>query len=1066
MHPSDRSAPSSVSRRLVVATLVAGLLAGLCAALVPFAPVDARTTTVSWPRAGERPTSTTAAFQPAAPEAVHVEVPCRVLRAAQIRSAGTGAATTVVGSERSGAPGTGFAVLTGADEELRVQVGGRELLRAPVPSGDACGLVLDTDEAGSRVTLGDGTPRAFPGDIVRAVAAFSTQLSPADADGLRVTARTADWFAAASSPAKTALLGLQWLAAAVAAVLLARLAGDRFRRRRGTARVRRARLAAVGTPAGIGRAAADVLVVATLAGWTVLGPLSTDDGFTEAIARNATGTATGDFGNVYRWGNASEAPYTLVIRLVRALAETGVGPLVLRLPSVLAGIAVWLLLSRVALPAVLARHHRRAWVRGTLGVALLAWWLPLNLGGRPEPFAALATTAALCCALRAAARPGLRGGTWTAAAALTAGLALAVTPSAVTVAGPLVLLVPALWRQVTRHGGGGLAVGVAATVAAAGIAAAGLTPVFTGQSLYTVARATEMHQFYGPATPWFQELRRWDYLLGFGTEQGGLGRRVPVLLALALLVAALPLVARGAHRWGPGLRWTPVPLVGLALGFVLLTPAPSKWTHYFGTLAGTGALAAAAGVVLVVTAARRPADPTVRGAAAAGTLAAAVLAALAFSGRNEWFLWSGWGVPRADGPFTPLNSPAVWALVALAVLVVSAAAVHRAGRRAGLGAGRRAGHGRHRTGRDSVARAAAALPAGVVVVALLTGVSVVVASFVVAPVRQGGGYSVGGQLWSELTGRDTCGILDHVTVGVDGGALPAAGGADTLTGFTEGRGWVDAPPRGGLAWGSLDGGPGSTGELRSRWFAVTPGPPDRVLSVDVAGRTGQGNTLELEYARAGSPGPDGRVSLDDTATGAGGTYPAERVQEAVPLDRSGWRTVRVPVSALPVDVDRVRVHAVDTTVGPGGWVAAAAPRVVTSAPVVPMLRDADGPVYVDWSILWAAPCLRDLPAVRAGLVQTPRYLVLGPSSLGFAVDVSFADVAGGSFAAMRRTTTEQVVATRIDTADVPGQADWGAVIRIDTDLAVDAYDVSSAPVRRWGWEGDRSPIGYPALPTP
>ncbi|MYW72194.1 hypothetical protein GTW08_08635 [Pseudonocardia sp. SID8383] len=208
------------------------------------------------------------------------------------------------------------------------------------------------------------------------------------------------------------------------------------------------------------------------------------------------------------------------------------------------------------------------------------------------------------------------------------------------------------------------------------------------------------------------------------------------------------------------------------------------------------------------------------------------------------------------------------------------------------------------------------------------------------------------------------------------------------------------------------------------------------------------------------------MSLDDTATGARGTYPTERVQEAVPLDRPGWRTVRVPVSAFPADVDRVRVHAVDTAVGPGGWVAAAAPRMLTPAPVVPMLRDADGPVYVDWSILWSAPCLRDLPAVRAGLVQTPRYLVLGPSSLGFAVDVSFADVAGGSFAAMRRTTTEQVVATRIDTADDPDQADWGSVTRIDTDLAVDAYDVTSVPVRRWGWEGDRTPVGYPALPAP
>ncbi|OLM19588.1 MULTISPECIES: arabinosyltransferase domain-containing protein [unclassified Pseudonocardia] len=1039
--PTDRPGHGRPpSRALVLATLLSGVLAVVLAALVPFAPVETRDTTVTWPQAGELPSSTTAAFQPTAPESVRVTVPCPVLRAAQDR----GGATTVVSTERPGTPGTGFTVLTDGGD-VRVQAGGRELVREPIPGGDACGVLLTADAGGARVTLGDAAPRSFPGDVVRTVAAFTTDLAPADAEGLQVTARTADWFEAAPTGTKLVLLGLQWASAATALVLLARLAGDRLRRRRGAWRLWRARLAALRTPSGAGRTVADALVVGTLAVWTVIGPLSTDDGFTEAIARNTTGD---DFGNVYRWGNASEAPYTLVIRMVQALAGAGAGPLGLRVPSVLAGIAVWLLLSRVALPAVLPRLHRRAWVRGTLGVALLAWWLPLNLGVRPEPFAALAVTAALCCALRAVARPGGRAGLWTSGAALASGLALAVTPSALTLAGPLLLLVPALWRRFAGRGGPGpraaTLTGAAATVAAAGIAAAGAVVVFTGQSFYTVARATEMHAFYGPAVAWFSEIRRWEYLLGFDNEQGGLGRRLPVLLTIALLVAALPLVARGAHRWTAGLRRTPVPLVGVALGFVLLTPSPSKWTHYFGTLAGVGALAVVAGVALVVAAARRPADATVRGAAAAGTVAAVVLTALVFAGRNDWFLWSGWGVPRLDGPFEPLDSPAVWLLVAVLVLAGTLLAVR------------------------PVPRAAAMLPAGVVVTALVTGVAVVVGSLAVAPLRQDGGYSVGAQMWDELTGRGGCGILDHVTVPRDGGALAAAGGEDTLTGFTEGGGWPQPPPDGGTGWGSRDGGPGTTGELTSRWYSVPAGPPDRELTVDVAGRTGQGNVVELEYARAGSAEPDGALPLDDTATSddARADYPSERVEEATPLDRPGWRGVRVTVGELPEGTDRVRVHAVDDTTDAGGWVAVAAPRLVEPAPVVPMLRDADGPVYVDWSILWSAPCLRDLPAVRAGLVQTPRYLVLGPSSLGFALDVSFTGAAGGSFAAMRRTTTESVIGTRVDTADDPEQDDWGRVTRIDTDLAVDAYDVRSDRVSRWGWEGDRSPLGRPELPPP
>ncbi|MFP5020656.1 arabinosyltransferase domain-containing protein [Pseudonocardia phyllosphaerae] len=1038
--PGSLRAASTASggRRAAITATIAGLVALLLAALVPFAQVITRDTIVTWPQAGEAPSSTTAAFVPAAPESVRITLPCTVLRAADTSDA------TVVSSEPVGKPNIGFTVVAGGGD-VRVLVGGQELVREPLGDGD-CGRVVTADEAGTTVTAANGGTRSFPGAVVRAIGAFATALPAADATGLQVTARTADWFAASPTVLKVVLVVAQWLAAAVAAVLLVRLAGDRVRARPGLRRRLRARLGL----RGLARAAVDVVVLGTLAAWVVLGPLSTDDGFTEAIARNATGA--GDFGNVYRWGNASEAPYTLVLRMVKIFVDAGAGPLELRVPAMVAGALTWLLLSRVALPALLPRHRRRIGVRIVLAVALLAWWLPLNSGVRPEPFAALFAAAALACGLRAAARPGGRTGLWIAGTALASGLALAVTPSSISVAGPLLLLVPALWRRVTRTGG--TRTGVAAAVAAAGVAAAGLVTVFTTQSLYTVSRATQMHAFYGPDVRWYDEVRRWVLLLGFDTEQGGLGRRLPVLLAVALLVAALPLVARGAHHWTPGLRWTPVPLAGLVLGFALLTPAPSKWTHYFGTLAGPGALAVVAGAVLIVGAARaRPHDPTVRGAAASGTLAVVLAAALVFAGRNAWFLWSQWAVPRRDGPFGPLASPALWLVVAL-VLAGAALLLHR---RFPL----------------------PAVPAALTVTALVTGVAVVAGSMVAAPARSGGGYSVAGQLADELTGEPTCGILDHVRLTVDSpGALKTAGGSagsDELRGFTAGKGWAgDAPPDKGPAWGSHSGGGdagtgATTGELTTRWFALPKTRDDQQLAVAVAGRTGQGNTVELQFGRGDDPAPIGTASLDDTRTSPDvrGEYPTERVDELAPLDRPGWRTVPVPRDAAPAGADRVRVHAVDTTTDPAGWVAAAAPRVRTLAPAVPMLRDADGPVYVDWSILWAAPCLRDLPTVRAGLAQTPRYLVLGPSSLGFALDVSFSDGAGGSFAAMRRTTSETGVGTRVDTADDPDRSDWGSISRIDTGrLARDAYDVTSTGVTRWGWQGDRSPLGFPEKPAP
>ncbi|MDN5920862.1 MAG: hypothetical protein L0I76_38140, partial [Pseudonocardia sp.] len=66
---------------LTVAMLLAGVLGLLAAVLIPFAPVSDHDTTVTWPKAGQAPASTTAFFVPYAPESVRVSVPCPVVRA-------------------------------------------------------------------------------------------------------------------------------------------------------------------------------------------------------------------------------------------------------------------------------------------------------------------------------------------------------------------------------------------------------------------------------------------------------------------------------------------------------------------------------------------------------------------------------------------------------------------------------------------------------------------------------------------------------------------------------------------------------------------------------------------------------------------------------------------------------------------------------------------------------------------------------------------------------------------------------------------------------------------------
>lgn len=1065
----------SRSTFLTVATLVAGVLGLLAAVLVPFAPVMDHDTTVTWPKAGQEPASTTAFFVPYAPESVRVTVPCPVVRAGLARNS----PTSLVASDMPGADTTGFTVST-ADGALIVLVGGRQVYREPVPAGDSCGLRLDADGAGTVLRPGAADPVTVPGARVRSVSAFTTDLSGPDASGLQVVARAADWFDVTPTGTKTALQLTQLLLAAGSLALLAwadrHRRGTRGRSRESAARLWRARAAAALSPRAWARRTADLGVLAVLGVWTVIGPLTTDDGFTEGIVRNAAGSDA--FTNYYRWENASEAPFTFVLRLVQPLVEAGANPLALRVPSLVCGLLVWLLLSRVALPALLPRHARAVGVRLLLAGTLLIWWMPFDLGVRPEPFAAVSVTAVLAFVLRAAHRPGRAGLTWLGLAALALGVALATTPSAVAAVGPVLVALPRLWR-LARGGAGGVTALVragAVTAATAALAGVGLVVMFAGQSWYTVSRATEMHAFYGPNVAWYNEIKRYEYLLAFDSEQGGLGRRVPVLLTLALLVAVLPLLARGARRL-PGMGPVPVPVLGLLAGMAMLWLTPSKWTHYFGSLAGTGAATLTAGVVLLAVTARARAEqpagpgrattwagqPAVRLAAGAGAVAVVVAAALAYAGRNTWFVYAHYGVPHEAGPWRPLNTPLPWLLVAGVILLAGALRLPFPG----FGGGR-----------AGIGRMLVRLPGALAVVVTATTVAVLLYSFAVAPGRQAGSYSVGGQMLEHLRGEDTCGLIDDVvsTVDVPGGALAPGPGTPELTGFTSGggyRGKPPSPPGSGSStflWGSSANGAISTGTLTSQWFVLPTVPADRELALNVSGRTAQGNRLALEFARddQGRQTPVGQRVLDDTATAPESQpeYPTDRVVQDSPLFRDEWRPLHLAPSAIPPGADLVRVRATDGATDPGGFIAVTGPRLREVEPVRGQL-DRGGPVFVDWTLLWSAPCVRESPRVAGGLAQAPGTLLKAPANIGFSGEATFVEGIGGSFAPMSDLARESVVPTRLEGSQgSPAYADWGSLVRVGYPIARDAYDTTGTRVQRWGWEGDRTPLGYPERPAP
>lgn len=1095
------------------AALIIGILGVLASLALPFAPVNAERTTVTWPQAGKPAQSTTAFFVPYQPEGVHLRIPCAAVRAGQDR----GSATTLASSDLPGKPTKGFSVST-ADNSLLVLVGGREVYRAPVGGGD-CGVALDAGPHGSSLHVGSRAV-SLPRDHVREVFAFATDLRPDQSAGLRVSAQTANWFQNSPSTAKLLLTGFALLAVLASLVLL--VLGDRSRRRSAGTGVTTGSEGSTGRAAGAGTSRAtatptgaetttgtaagtetsngtepseatagpsaetatttksgggtgkavgtgtgssagteppahrnrftaarqhwpellvDLGILVFLAVWAVLGPLSPDDAFTEGIVRNAL--VTGDFTNYYRWENSSEAPFTLVLHMLQPLVALHADPLLLRLPSAVAGLATWLLLSRAVLPLVLPEHGRRRGVRVLLAVALLVWWLPFDLGVRPEPFIALGTTAVLACVLRATSGAGGPRLTLLGLGALSGGLTVAVNPVGVTALAPVLLLAPRLWRTLQpRDGSRSRLVPWGWCALGACLASVALVAMFADQSLFGAQQATALHRFYGPDVGWFQEIRRYQYLLGFDDYQGGMARRLPVLLTTAVAVCATLLVVRGARRL-PGMRLVPLPIGCLGIGIALLWLTPSKWTHYFGALAGFGGIALTAGVVLLVAAARQWAERReVLLVGGVGTLLTVVAACLAFSGTNTYFLYSHFGVPRDELPFRPLNNPLPWLLL---VAVLLGATLHpRSG------------------GRAATRRMLARMPALVAVVATGSMVVVLLVSFVLAPINQAGSYSVGGQMLAELSGRD-CGIVDHVvtTENAPDGVLKPGGGSDELTAFTAGGGDSGDPPAeaGPNEWGSLGGGAISTGSLTSRWFSAPQVGRGQELAVSASGRTGDGNRLALEFARSTGSGPPqvlGQQVLDDAykERDKRPIYPSDHQIRQEPQANPEWRTLHVAPEQVPPGANRVRVVAQDNTTDPDGWLAVTGPRLLDVRPLRQFLAG-KRPAYVDWSMTWAAPCVRNVPLVGNGLAEAPTVLLNPPESLGFEGRASYNKEIGGSFAGVDEVGNRRTVPTRLrGTRDEPKYEDWGQVSTVTYPVARDAYDTRTTLEQRWGWQGE------------
>ncbi|RBY80044.1 arabinosyltransferase [Blastococcus sp. TF02-09] len=983
MSSSRPAGGRGVRARLPLLLLAA--LSLLSAAAFVLAPVERPEAVYSWPSAPGDATSVAIPLMLERPTAVRAVVDCTAARAA---GDGTVLLSTTAPDGRAGDAGlAGGLRVEVTDGELAVRTGATELPPQPIPAAGDCAFELASSAAGTTLRLDGQVVADEAADLRPAVAGVFTGV--ADPEGLAVDVTADTVFQTSPTPLKVALAALAVLALAGALLLVAR-------------RERVPAPADGDTPAdgaveagsrrGPVRLAVDAVVVVTLAVWTVIGPMTVDDGYIAGIIRSRD--ENGFVGNVYRWFNVPEAPFGWFYEVMDLWSGVSQSTLWMRIPSSLLGIATWLLIGRGLLPR-LGSFTRSPRTYAVAAAAFGMWWLPTNLGLRPEPWVAAGLAAVMVLVERA-----VRHGRVTPVllALVVAGATLAVTPTGAVAYLPVLAAAVPILRLARTSPVALPALAVTAAAAAGSV----VLFVFADQSLGAVLEAQRIRGALPGSLPWSAEPERWYLLLTNGDLQGSLGRRVPVLLAV-LAVAGI-VWQRLAGRWPEGVdRAAAGRLVAIAgLSVVVLLATPTKWTMHFSALVPVGT---ALLVVAVHLYARAPAGAAAdRGRIstaslvrwAAPTVAVLVVGAQSWAGLNQWAYLSDLGVPWNDIPpqLFGLTFSSMFLILAVLVAVATAATVVRA----------RSG------GRDEVRLPLArSLPSpGLVAVGLvLLTVALQLGSFVQATRAQAGSYSLAADAAATVAGRP-CGLAEELTVEPDPAAgllRPAAAGTGedpVLDGFVA----VDdgATPEGPdlemagteLPGWAATGHTGRDGEGAARlvtgWFELPPSlrEDDVPLVVTTSGSREAGTSVVAEFGAV--DGDDVRVVASAPVPDIGGG----------PTARDG----RLDPGVVPADAGVVRLVAEDGGTESDLPLAVSAPRVPVTVPFSDVV-DPGSPALVDWPVAFVFPC-QELAVQRNGLTDVPDWRI-SPAAPGTAGDIVVQVPLGGPYAPARSLVDQEHV---------------------------------------------------------
>lgn len=1013
--------------------LVAGALALAGAALLPLLPVTVNEPTVSWPQDPRAPESTVLMLTAYRPQALDVRFSCQTARLADLT--GDGLVLSTVQPAQHSAPDFGL-VITAAANGVEVRSTGALLLDEPIPAGN-CDYRVRGGGDGLTVTrdgqpVGDRGPERLP--EVEALVTGLTTLPGAGPGDLGVRIEVDDQFSTSPTPGKLAVIGLVALAVLVSALAARRLD-------RGVALRRQARVSWWPGPA-------DLVVLATLAGWLFLAPTTDDDGYYGAMAENVP--FEGYVANYYQLYHQSFTPFTWpYVALSKWQLLFGESPVVQRIPALVCGLLTWLLLSRFVagcharvsrdggLPGRLGGRGAALLLQGILAVTYLLWWTPQNMGVRPEGLVAVFAAGALFAAVAALERRSL---VLAVVAVATGSLGFTAHPTGLIALAPLVAAAPALWALVRRPP----LVETAArlTCVLAPLAVVALTG-FADGSLRAFLVSQEIFLAIQEQGDWYSEPLRYEFLLS-DNAMGNYAKRASVLVAVVALVWFAVLVAAArARRVAVPSRMAAAGWA-LLLGLLLLSLTPSKPTHHFAALAGVApawlALLLFFAPVLVVriTGRGRLAGPVLAGVVGS----TALTLALAGHGPNVWpFSWMT-GLPNVPEPphvgEFEFDQPLWWLLAVILVAGVAA-----------LWAALRVPQWRPH---------AAVLAVPVVIVGFFAAnLSYLVGSFGVAAARTWDTYSVQAAnlrdpLASECPTSNAVEVLDERT----GRPLPVVAPAETppaAAGFTSGRGWYtpSGPPVApGTAaatevWGTLVPPPTSEdaddnrGRWATSWYLMPELGAGEALATLVTGRLGGANSLTLEFATTNILG----IQVIESR-------PVDQLNAlGLPVDSTAWRTILlVEPGGAPPGADAVRLVAEDGATDLGGWLAFSAPtvqRYVTLREYLPA-RD---PIAVAWQLAFIFPCLRQ-PRQHNGVTEAPTHAVLwGEGPLGGLDDpLTMRKDRGGAFARLPFLKTVFQPVSRL--RDFP-EVTTIEVYRYTSTLAPGAYTISTHREVVSGW---------------